>query len=135
MMNAVRYYSRSGNTKAVAEAIAAEAGVKAVSVDAEEAPVQEETGLLFLGGALYAYGLDRHLRHYIRELDASHIKKAVLFSTASLSRHALDLMRKYLEEQGIAVDPHTYYVKGRKAAASADEAKAFARERLNEEMK
>ena len=34
---AVRYYSRSGNTKAVADAIAEAAGVRVVSVDKEEA--------------------------------------------------------------------------------------------------
>ena len=37
MSIAVRYYSRSGNTKAVAEAIADAAGVAAVSVDQDEA--------------------------------------------------------------------------------------------------
>ena len=34
MSTAVRYYSRGGNTKAMAEAIAKAAGVEAVSVDA-----------------------------------------------------------------------------------------------------
>ena len=37
MKTAVRYYSRSGNTKAVAEAIAEAAGVKAVPVDSPDA--------------------------------------------------------------------------------------------------
>ena len=35
MSAAVRYYSRSGNTRAVAEAIAAAVGVAAVSVESE----------------------------------------------------------------------------------------------------
>ena len=33
MKTAVRYYSRFGNTKAIAEAIASVAGVEAISVD------------------------------------------------------------------------------------------------------
>lgn len=58
MNAAVRYYSRSGNTKAVAEAIAKGAGVQAVSVDAADAKITEPVDVLFIGGALYAYGLD-----------------------------------------------------------------------------
>ena len=41
MKNAVRYYSRSGNTKAVAEAVAQAIGTDAVSVDSASAPLQE----------------------------------------------------------------------------------------------
>ena len=58
MRAAVRYYSRSGNTKAVAEAIAEAAGVSAISVDASDAAITEPVDVLFIGGALYAYGLD-----------------------------------------------------------------------------
>ncbi len=39
---AVRYYSRSGNTKKVAEYIAEAAGVSAVSVDSKEAAISEK---------------------------------------------------------------------------------------------
>lgn len=65
---AVRYYSRSGNTKAVAEAIAEAVGVPAVSVDQSGAALKEPADVLFVGGALYAYGLDRHLKNYLQEL-------------------------------------------------------------------
>ena len=51
---AVRYYSRSGNTKLVADAIAKAAGVKAVSTDSSEAQICEPVDVLFIGGALYA---------------------------------------------------------------------------------
>ena len=59
---AVRYYSRSGNTKAVADAIAAAAQVQAVSVDQDDAAITEPVDVLFIGGALYAYGLDSSLK-------------------------------------------------------------------------
>lgn len=58
---AVRYYSRSGNTKLVADAIAKAAGVKAVSTDSSEAQICEPVDVLFIGGALYAYGIDENL--------------------------------------------------------------------------
>ena len=68
MSVAVRYYSRSGNTKAVAEAIAASAGVKAVSVDAADSAITKPVDVLFIGGALYAYGIDKHLKDYLKVL-------------------------------------------------------------------
>ena len=50
MSTAVRYYSRSGNTKLVAEAIAKALGVSAVSVDRPEAALNEKADVLFIGG-------------------------------------------------------------------------------------
>ena len=41
MKAAVRFYSRSGNTKLVADAIAGALGISAVSVDAPEAELKE----------------------------------------------------------------------------------------------
>ena len=100
-MNAVRYYSRSGNTKLVADAIAQAIGTTAISVDQADAKITQSIDTLFVGGALYAYGLDKHLKKYLNELDAKNVKKAVLFSTSWISKHSLDLMRKQLGEKGI----------------------------------
>lgn len=126
MESAVRYYSRSGNTRLVAEAIASALGVPAVSVDAPEAALSERTDVLFLGGALYAYGLDRKLVSYIRGLDASKVGCAVLFSTTWLSKHSFDLMRKELAAKGIAAAEETFYVKNRAGETQLQEAKDFA---------
>jgi flavodoxin len=51
MKCAVRYCSRSGNTRFLAETIAEELGVPAVSVDAPEAKLSGHTDVLFIGGA------------------------------------------------------------------------------------
>lgn len=126
MKSAVRYYSRSGNTMLVADAIAEELGVPAISADAADAGLEEEVDVLFVGGALYAYGLDRHLSSWLRALDASKVKKAVLFSTTWLSKHSFDLMRKELEAKGIPVAAETFYVKNKANAAQLAEAKSFA---------
>ena len=127
---AVRYYSRSGNTRALAEAIAKAASVKAVSVVAPEAPIPEPTDVLFLGGALYAYGLDSHMKDYLKTLDKTKVKKAVLFSTSWISRHALELLKKGLEEAGIPVEAETLYVKNKPNAAQLQAAEAFTRKYL-----
>ena len=120
MQAAVRYYSRSGNTKLVAEAIAKELGVSAVSVDKPEAVLNERADVLFIGGALYADGLDR-------PLDKAKVGKAVVFSTSWISRHSIDLIRKALEEKGIPVAGETFYVKNRPNTEQMQEAADFAR--------
>lgn len=127
IMIAVRYYSRSGNTKLVADAIAAAVGTQAVSVDASNAALAETADVLFIGGALYAYGLDGKLKNYLQSLDASKVKKAVVFSTSWLSRHALDLIKKELSAKGISVENETFYVKNRASEAQLQEAAAFAK--------
>mgnify|MGYP002623765722 CR=1 FL=1 len=53
-MIAVRYFSKSGNTKQIAEAIAEGAGVQAVSIT-DEPRLTQHADTLFLGGALRQY--------------------------------------------------------------------------------
>lgn len=79
MKNAVRYYSRTGNTKVAAEAIAKAINEEAVSVDSPEAPVREHVDVLFIGGALYAYGIDKHLKNFVRDLRRKMSEKRLYF--------------------------------------------------------
>lgn len=123
---AVRYYSRSGNTKAVAEAIASAAGVEAVSVEQREAAISAPVDVLFIGGALYAYGIDSHLKRYLKTLKRDDAKKAVVFSTSWLSRHSVDLIKKGLAEAGIPVEDEYFYVKNRPGDEQPRKARAFA---------
>lgn len=53
MSTAVRYFSKLGNTKKIAEAIAEGAGTAVVSVT-DEPELKERVDVLFLGGAPYA---------------------------------------------------------------------------------
>jgi len=126
MKCAVRYYSRSGNTRLLAEAIADELGVPAVSVDSSDATISGHIDVLFIGGALYAYGLDKRLVSYIRTLDGDTVGRTVLFSTTWLSKHSFDLMRKELEARGIVVAERTFYAKNKPTPERLNEAKAFA---------
>lgn len=126
MTVAVRYYSRSGKTKAVADTIARAAGVEAISTDAPDATLADRVDVLFVGGALYAYGLDRNLSSYLGTLDASKVGKAVLFSTSWLSKHALDLMRKELEARGITVEDTTLYLRSGTVDSAEGQVREFA---------
>ncbi|MBR3512496.1 MAG: flavodoxin [Clostridia bacterium] len=122
---AVRYYSRSGNTKGVAEAIAKGVGVEAISVDSEDSKINEDVDVLFVGGALYAYGLDKHLKTYLSELDGSKVKKAVVFSTSWISKHSIDLIKKGLSEKNIPVEEEYFYSKSAPTDAVLKEAEEF----------
>lgn len=130
MKIAVRYYSRSGNTKAVAEAIAEAAGVPAVSVDQKEAALQEPVDILFIGGALYAYGLDSHLKDYLKTLKKGDAKRAVVFSTSWISKHSIELIKKGLLDAGIPSFEEFFYVKNKPSPAQLKDAAAFARKYL-----
>ncbi|MBQ7718134.1 MAG: flavodoxin [Clostridia bacterium] len=123
---AVRYYSKTGNTKAVAEAIASAVNVDAVSVEKPEAQITEPVDVLFVGGALYAYGLDKHLKEYLKSLKKDNVKKAVVFSTSWLSKHSVELIKKGLSDNGITVEAEYFYVKNRPTVAQEKEAAAFA---------
>ena len=76
----IRYYTRSGNTKKLAEAIAKAVGVKARTVDE---PLKEDVDILFLGSSVYAYGVDDSVKKFISNIDVR-IGKVVNFSTAAL---------------------------------------------------
>jgi flavodoxin len=78
MKFAVRYQSRSGNTKAVAEELAKAVGVTAESIDV---PVGEAVDVLFIGGAVYAFSLDEALKTFIKSLAPSMVKSAEVFAT------------------------------------------------------
>ena len=65
MKIAVRYYSRTGNTKKLAEAIA-----KAVCAEAEttDEPLREDVDILFLGSSVYANGVDGNIKMFFQNL-------------------------------------------------------------------
>ncbi len=84
----------------------------------------------FNGGALYAYGLDSHLKEYLKTLKREDAGKAVIFSTSWISKHSLDLLRKGLEEAGIPVEAETFYVKSKPSEEQLKQAEAFAEKYL-----
>ncbi len=127
-MNAVRYYSRSGNTKEMAEAIADELGIEAVSVDDPKAELTEYVDVLFVGGALYKYGLDEHLSAYLKRLDPDLVGQAVIFSTSWFSKHSIELMVKILLEKGIEMGHGAFYVRGKPNKTQLKAIREFANE-------
>ena len=126
METAVRYYSKLGNTKKIAEAIAEEAGVNAVSVT-DEPDLEKYVDVLFLGGAPYADIMAPELRKYAERLSSDKIGRAVLFTTSNWSRRTVRALRKILTEKGVPVEKRYFYAHMTRIRARIDTAKDFAR--------
>ena len=105
---AVRYFSVLGNTKAIAEEIAAGAGVKAVSI-VDEPELPEHVDVLFLGGAPYANIMAPELREYAEHLTPDKVGRVVLFSTSNWSRRVVLALRKILKAKGIPVTSNHFW--------------------------
>ncbi len=108
MKIAIRYFSRGGNTKKLAEAIGEELDVPAETVDK---PLEEDTDILFLGSAIYAYGVDEHVRKFISD----NIKKIGVvynFSTTAIVKSTYSHIEKLLKLRGITLAEEEYACKG-----------------------
>lgn len=106
---AVRYYSRGGNTKKVAEAIAKTANTEALDCSSA---ISEPVDLLFLGGSVYGFGLDDNTKNYIANLDPSLVKKAALFGTSAIVKNGNEEMEKLFHDKGITVLTENFYCRG-----------------------
>lgn len=127
MKKAVRYYSRLGNTRAIAEAIAEGAGGKAISIT-DEPRLVEYVDVLYLGGAPYTNIMAPELRAYAENLDASKVGKIVLFTTSNWSRRTVLALKKLLRGKGIAVADEYFYAHMLHIKARIDAAREFGRE-------
>lgn len=105
---AVRYYTRSGNTKKLADAIAQAVGVEAREVTV---PLEGETDLLFLGSSVYAYGVDEAVKAFIRNINVK-VGKVVNFSTAALVKSTYKQVAKLLAPKGIPFAKEEFACKG-----------------------
>ena len=74
----IRYFSRGGNTKKLAEAIS-----KAINIPAKttDEPLSEDIDVLFLGSSVYAYGVDDNVKEFIKEYEEN---KQKAYSNISL---------------------------------------------------
>lgn len=104
----VRYQSRGGNTKAVADLLAKEFNVNAESV---EIPIKEYTDVLFLGGGVYGWKMDKSLSDYIENLDRNMIGQIICFSTTGLMDSTILQIKQKAREKGIKVNKNTLLLK------------------------
>ena len=109
MKVAVRYYTKTGNTKKLAEAVAAAVGVRALPLSA---PVDEPVDILFLGNSYYAFNIDPEVRSFVRSLDRSKVGRIVNFGSAAMLNSTWKKVKAEADRMGIPMDEREFHCRG-----------------------
>lgn len=122
---AVRYYSRTGNTKQIAELIAAAAGCRAEEI---EVPLEGKTDILFLGGGIYWGKIPQAMKEYMKSLASGHIRRIAVFATAEEGFNACKYYQAYLKDLDMKVYQECFLCQDKQVASEkkAEEAAEFA---------
>lgn len=110
MTAAIRYHSRSGNTKKLADAISEAIGIPAETVDI---PFGEPVDTLFLCSAVYGAGVDDKVKAFISSLGADKVKKVVNISTAAILSSTYSQVAKLLATKNIHLDEREFHCRGK----------------------
>ena len=105
---AVRYYTRSGNTKKLADAVAAATGAEAKDVSV---PLAEKTDVLFLGCSYYAFDVDDAVKQFIAD-NKENIGKIVCFGTSAMMKSMKKPVLNVAAPLGVAVSDEEFHCKG-----------------------
>ena len=106
---AVRYYTKTGNTKRLAEAVAEAVGAEALPIST---PVSEPVDILFLGNSYYAFNIDPEVRNFIHSLDKDKVGRIVNFGSAAILKSTWKKVKAEADKAGIAMDEHEFHCKG-----------------------
>jgi len=109
MKIAVRYYTKTGNTKRLAESIAKAVGVEALPLSA---PLSEPVDILFLGNSYYAFSIDPEVREFVRGLDKNKVGKLVNFGSAAMLNSTYKKVKAEADKAGIPMDAREFHCKG-----------------------
>lgn len=109
MKYAVRYYTKTGNTKRLAEAVAKELGEDALPIST---PIKEKVDVLFLGNSYYAFSIDPEVRSFVASLDREKVGKIVNFGSAALLNSTYKKVKAEADKVGIPMLDKEFHCKG-----------------------
>lgn len=109
MKAAVRYYTKTGNTKRLAEAVAKAVGVEALPIST---PVEEAVDILFLGNSYYAFSIDPEVRRFIKGLDKNKVGRIVNFGSAAMLNSTYKKVKAEADKVGVPMDEREFHCKG-----------------------
>ncbi len=109
MTYAVRYYTKTGNTKKLADSVAKELGVEALPISEG---VTEAVDVLFLGNSYYAFSIDPEVREFVASLDKSKVGKIVNFGSAAMLNSTYKKVKAEADKVGIPMDEREFHCKG-----------------------
>jgi flavodoxin len=113
---AVRYVSRSGNTKKVAEKIGA--AIMAPAHPVSE-PLEKPLDFLFIGGRAFKFGIDPALEEFIMSLSPGDAKKVAVFATCAAAS-PVRAIERLLAQRGIPVASSSFCCYGKFGFARKD---------------
>lgn len=108
-MNAVRYYSKFGHSKQMAEAIEEYVGAKAAPVSE---PLNGPVDVLFLGAGVFLGKVNGAVMDFINTLTPEKVKCVVLFGSCAIIDSPVPQMLKALKARGIEVSDRSFTCKG-----------------------
>ena len=108
MKIAIRYYTKTGNTKKLAEAISNAINVEAKTVDE---PLTEDVDILFLGSTVYAAGIDEKIKDFIKDINVN-VREVVNFSSAALIESTYKQVKKEVEAKGLKMREDEFHCRG-----------------------
>ncbi len=108
-MNAIRYYSKFGHSKQMAQAIEEIVDAKAATV-AE--PLTEPVDTLYLGAGVFLGKVNSSVIDFINTLTPEVVREVVLFGSCAIIDSPVPQMRKALENKGIKVSDKSFTCKG-----------------------
>ena len=109
MKIAVRYYTKTGNTKRLAEAIAKAVDAEALPIST---PLTEPVDILFLGNSYYAFSIDPEVRSFVKSLDKNMVGKIVNFGSAAMLNSTYKKVKAEADKIGIPMDEREFHCKG-----------------------
>ena len=109
MKVAVRYYTKTGNTKRLAEAVAKAVGAEALPLSS---PIEEPVDILFLGNSYYAFSIDPEVREFIRSLSKDKVGRIVNFGSAAMLNSTWKKVKAEADKKGIPMEKREFHCKG-----------------------
>jgi flavodoxin len=106
---ALAYFSKTGHSRKIAEAVSAGTGLTACNL--KDATALGELDLLILTTGIYASQSDPALLNWISKLAPGQVKRAALI-TSSMSKGRQEAVREALVKKGVRVDQEEYTCKG-----------------------
>ncbi len=108
MKCAIRYYSKSGNTEKLANAISEVLDVPAYDISNE---LTEDVDVLFFGSGVYGCALDPAVIKFISNIEVD-VGEFVNFSTAGMMTSNYDLIRDVLNTTNISLSDYEFHCPG-----------------------
>lgn len=109
----VMYHSSTGNTKKLADAIAASFNISAEAIDESTPASTCKADLLFIGDGIYAGKPNKHTVAFIEGLDPLLVKNAAVFATYGGQDSIGRDIQQLLKNRGINVLEPAFACKGK----------------------